>query len=89
MLAFDLEASIVSSEATLLSALNREESRGAHQRDDFKEISEKENVNIRIELEDNNELKLSKHDIPKLSKELQNLISETKNIENFEGMLLE
>ena len=57
--------------------------------DDFKEISEKENVNIRIELEDNNQLKLSKHDTPKLSKELHNLISETKNIENFEGMLLE
>jgi succinate dehydrogenase / fumarate reductase flavoprotein subunit len=89
MLAFDLEASIVSSEATLLSALNREESRGAHQRDDFKEISEKENVNIRIELEDDNKLKLSKQDIPKLSKELQSLINETKNIEDFEGMLLE
>ena len=89
MLAFDLEASIVSSEATLLSALSRKESRGAHQRDDFKEISEKENVNIRIELEKNNELKLSKHKIPKLSKELQNLINETKNIEDFEGMLLE
>ena len=89
MLAFDLEASLVSSEATLLSALNREESRGAHQRDDFKDISENENVNIRIELEENNELKLSKHYIPKLSKELQNLINKTKNIEDFEGMLLE
>ena len=89
MLAFDLEASLVSSEATLLSALNREESRGAHQRDDFKDISENENVNIRIELEENNKLKLSKHDIPKLSKELQNLINKTKNIEDFEGMLLE
>jgi succinate dehydrogenase / fumarate reductase flavoprotein subunit len=89
MLAFDLEASIVSSEATLLSALSRKESRGAHQRDDFKEISEKENVNIRIELEKNNELKLSKHKIPKLSKELQNLINDTKNIDDFEGMLLE
>ena len=38
MLAFDLEASIVSSEATLVSALNRKESRGAHQREDFKDL---------------------------------------------------
>ena len=37
MLAFDLQASLVSSESTLISALSREESRGAHQRDDLQE----------------------------------------------------
>ena len=35
MLAFDLQASLVSSESTLISALSREESRGAHTREDF------------------------------------------------------
>ena len=48
MLAFDLQASLVSSEATLLSSLSREESRGAHQRDDFKEISNDFNVNMKV-----------------------------------------
>ena len=89
MLAFDLEASIASSEATLKSALNREESRGAHQREDFKELSEDENVNIRVELDDHNKIKLSKDKTPQLEKELKNLINKTADIENFEGMLLE
>ena len=89
MLAFDLEASIASSEATLKSALNREESRGAHQREDFKELSEDENVNIRVELDDDNKIKLSKDKTPQLEKKLKNLINKTADIENFEGMLLE
>ena len=89
MLAFDLEASIVSSEATLVSALNRKESRGAHQREDFKDLDKNENVNVRIELEKENNLKLTKDKIPTLKKELKSLIDKTKEIKDFEGMLLE
>ena len=89
MLAFDLEASIVSSEATLLSALNRRESRGAHQREDFPEIVEDENVNIRIELDRDQSINLYKESIPSLNKKLEELIDKTKEISSFEGMLLE
>ncbi len=89
MLAFDLEASIVSSEATLLSALNRRESRGAHQREDFPEIVKDENVNIRIELDKDQSINLYKESIPSLNKKLEELISKTKEINSFEGMLLE
>ena len=89
MLAFDLEASIISSEATLLSALNREESRGAHQREDFKDLEKNQTLNIRIELEKDTKIKLSKDKTPPLRKELKNLISRTEEINNFEGMLLE
>ena len=89
MLAFDLEASIISSEATLLSALNREESRGAHQREDFKDLKKDQALNIRIELEEDSKIKLSKDKTPPLRKELKNLINKTKEIKNFEGMLLE
>ena len=89
MLAFDLEASIVSSEATLLSALNRRESRGAHQREDFPEIVEDENVNIRIELDKDQSVNLYKEPIPSLDKKLEELINKTKEISSFEGMLLE
>ncbi len=89
MLAFDLEASIVSSEATLLSALNRRESRGAHQREDFPEIVEDENVNIRIELDKDQSINLYKESIPSLNKKLEELIDKTKEISSFEGMLLE
>ena len=89
MLAFDLEASIVSSEATLLSALNRRESRGAHQREDFPEIVKDENVNIRIELDKDQSINLYKEPIPSLNKKLKELINKTKEINSFEGMLLE
>ena len=89
MLAFDLEASIISSEATLLSALNREESRGAHQREDFKDLEKDQALNIRIELEEDSKIKLSKDKTPPLRKDLKNLINKTEEIKNFEGMLLE
>ena len=89
MLAFDLEASIISSEATLLSALNREESRGAHQREDFKDLKKDQALNIRIELEKDSNIKLSKDKTPPLRKELKNLIDKTEEIKNYEGMLLE
>ena len=89
MLAFDLQASLVSSEATLLSSLSREESRGAHQRDDFKEISNDLNVNMKVNFDNDENIILSKDNVPKLQKELKDLISKTKEIDNFEGMLLE
>ena len=89
MLAFDLQASLVSSEATLLSALNREESRGAHQREDFEDIDKKFNVNMKVEFDNNENLLLTKEDTPSLKKELKSLITKTKEIDNFEGMLLE
>jgi succinate dehydrogenase / fumarate reductase flavoprotein subunit len=50
--ALDLRGSIVAAEATLRSALAREESRGAHQRRDFPEPAMKFNVNIQIQLRD-------------------------------------
>ena len=89
MLAFDLEASIASSEATLLSALNRRESRGAHQREDFPKLNKDLDVNIRIELDNNQNTNLYKEPIPLLNKKLEKLINKTKEINSFEGMLLE
>jgi len=89
MLAFDLQASLVSSESTLISALSREESRGAHQRDDYKEINNDFNVNMRVQFDSNDNILLSKDNVPSLKKDLKDLITKTKEIDNFEGMLLE
>jgi len=89
MLAFDLQASLVSSESTLISALSREESRGAHQRDDYKEINNDFNVNMRVQFDSDENILLSKDNVTPLNKDLKNLITKTKEIDNFEGMLLE
>ena len=89
MLAFDLQASLVSSESTLISALSRKESRGAHQRDDFKEINNDFNVNMRVQFDNDENILLSKDNVPALNKNLKDLINRTKEIDNFEGMLLE
>jgi len=89
MLAFDLQASLVSSESTLISALSREESRGAHQRDDYKELNNDFNVNMRVQFDSDDKILLSKDNVPALNKDLKDLITKTKEIDNFEGMLLE
>ena len=89
MLAFDLQASLVSSESTLISALSREESRGAHQRDDYKEINNDFNVNMRVQFDSDNNILLSKDNVPALNNNLKDSITKTKEIDNFEGMLLE
>ncbi len=48
-IALDLRGSIVAAEATLRSALAREESRGDHQRKDFPELNHEFNVHIQIQ----------------------------------------
>ncbi|MEL6442251.1 MAG: FAD-dependent oxidoreductase [Cyanobacteria bacterium J06621_8] len=89
MLAFDLEASIMSAEATIISALERQESRGAHQRGDFPETSKAEQVNYRISWSENQQLKISTHKIEPLSQELQGIVEGTSEISSFEGKLIE
>ena len=48
--AFDLRFSLVAARATLLAALERRESRGAHVRRDFPELAEEERTTVRLEL---------------------------------------
>ncbi len=78
MLAFDLQASLVSSESTLISALSREESRGAHQRDDYKELNNDFNVNMRVQFDSDDKILLSKDNVPALNKDLKDLITQNK-----------
>ena len=89
MLAFDLEGSIMSAEATFLGAIKRKESRGAHQRNDLTETNDKFAQNFIIELDDSNNLTISSSKLKKMSTELRNIILKTKKITNFKGMLLE
>ena len=54
----NLKASILCAKTTIISALERKESRGAHQRSDFNETNYKNDFNYIIYLENNKEIVL-------------------------------
>ena len=87
---FDLEASVISAEATILSALKREESRGSHQRSDFPELNNDEKFNYYTKLNKQKfSLEISKKNVSPLRKDLQNIINNSKKVSNFKNKLLE
>lgn len=87
-LAFDLEASILSAEATVLGAIERKESRGSHQRSDFTSINPEFDCNFRISLDSNLKPKATRHDLMPLTDELRKCIDKTKEVDTT-GKLLE
>ena len=88
-LIFDLQSSLISAKATILSALERNESRGAHQRSDYPEINPSLKFNCVVKMDKNNNLKVSKHPLKELNKKLKIIISKAKREENIKGKLLE
>jgi len=85
----NLKSSIITSEATLLSSLARRESRGAHQRSDYKNFSKSENYNYLISMENNNSLVISKEIIKPLEKKYKDLLIDRKIFKDFKNRLLE
>ena len=86
-LALDLLGSIDSAEATIRSAIARKESRGAHQRSDYKQLDTSENVNYIVELVDGNQ-SISKTEVEKLPELLQDAMDAYEEL-SVEGRLLE
>ena len=88
ILHIDLNASIISAEATIMSAIKREESRGAHQRSDYRNISNLYNCNHIVVLESDS-LKVSSKPTQALTHELSGIIKEARIVSNTKGKLLE
>ena len=69
--ALDLRASLLAAEATLLGALTRRESRGAHQRRDFPQLDTDLRVNLRTRLDPGGHLTTVAEPVPAVQPELQ------------------
>ena len=86
---FNLKASICAAEATLLSAIERRESRGSHQRSDYPAISSEQSVNYVISMNSENQIAITKKELSKLQPALKEILAKTKKINDFSGKLLE
>ena len=88
-LIFDLQSSIISAKATIISALAREESRGSHQRSDFQKLNPNLKFNCLIDMDENRNLKISKVPLKELNEKQKKVISNSVKIEDIKDKLLE
>ena len=88
-LSFSLHSEIICAEATILSALMRKESRGAHQRSDYPNISELEKFNYLVKLKGDNQLETYKKELIELNPEMMLKVKNSELITNFNGRLIE
>jgi succinate dehydrogenase / fumarate reductase flavoprotein subunit len=86
--ALDLRASLAAAEATLLGALARTESRGAHQRRDYPALSPELQVNLQTRLDVSGRLSTATRPVPPVQPELQALANTTQDV-SVAGRLLE
>jgi succinate dehydrogenase / fumarate reductase, flavoprotein subunit len=86
--ALDLRASLAAAEATLLGAMARTESRGAHQRRDYPELSPELQVNLQTRLDPAGGLTIATQAVPPTPPELRALADATADV-GVAGRLLE
>jgi len=86
--ALDLRASLAAAEATLLGALARRESRGAHQRRDHPELSAELRVNFQTRLDTDGRLTTATEPVPPIPPELQPWADTSEDL-SVAGRLLE
>jgi succinate dehydrogenase / fumarate reductase flavoprotein subunit len=86
--ALDLRASLVTAEATLLGALARTESRGAHQRRDHPEPSPALTVNFQTRADADGRLRTAGRPVPPVPSELQRWVDSGEDLSTA-GRLLE
>ena len=87
-LALDLSGSLVAAEATLRSALERRESRGAHQRRDYPELEPSLRVNFVVQLNTNGEQRVSRVPVPPTPEGMLAWVNESEDLP-LDGRLLE
>jgi succinate dehydrogenase / fumarate reductase flavoprotein subunit len=86
--ALDLRSALLVSKAVLMGAIERKESRGAHQRSDYPEQDPDLKVNFTVHLE-NGELVKSQVPVPEVPEHLREWATVGTEVEPVEGRLLE
>lgn len=86
-LALDLRAALASAEATLRGAIERRESRGAHQRSDYADLDPALTLNFVVELDADGNQSLSTKPVPPVPTELEAWMTDQRF--EVEGRLLE
>ena len=86
--ALDLRASLAVAEASLLGALARTESRGAHQRRDHPELSPELRVNFRVRADADGQLTTTTDPVPSIPSGLRAWVDATEDV-SVAGRLLE
>jgi succinate dehydrogenase / fumarate reductase, flavoprotein subunit len=86
--ALDLRSSLAVAEATLRAALERKESRGAHQRQDFPETDEAFTLNITIRQDQEGSLSVQTRPIPPVLESLARRLEDSSELD-LKGRLLE
>ena len=74
---------------TIVSALQRCESRGAHQRSDFPLLDHSFQFNCVVSMDDDNNLKISKVPLKELNEEQKIILANAKKEEDIRNKLLE
>ena len=88
-LIFDLQSSLISAKSTILSSLERKESRGAHQRSDFPKLNPNFKFNCLVKMEENSNLRISKVPLKELNEKQKKIISNATRVEDIRNKLLE
>ena len=88
-LIFDLQSSLLSAKATIISALQRNESRGAHQRSDYPMLDPSYQFNCLVSMDEDGNLKISKLPLKELNENLKTIIANTQREEDIKDKLLE
>ena len=88
-LIFDLQSSLISAKATILSSLERKESRGAHQRSDFPKLKPNFKFNCLVKMDENSNLRISKVPLKELNEKHKKIISNAIRVEDIRDKLLE
>ena len=88
-LIFNLQSSLFSAKATIVSALKRNESRGAHQRSDFPLLDPLFKFNCVVSMDDDDNLKIAKVPLKELNEEQKRIVANGKREEDIRNKLLE